>query len=37
VYYDFRFNLCFGFWNKCVLVVGQSDEVIKTKTFVCCG
>jgi hypothetical protein len=37
VYCDCRLNLCFGFWNKCLSVVGQSDEVIKTETFGCCG
>jgi hypothetical protein len=37
VYCDCRLNLCFGFWNKCLSIVGQSDEVIKFETFGCCG
>jgi len=37
VYCDCRLSLCFGFWNKCLSVVGQSDEVIKIETSGCCG
>jgi hypothetical protein len=37
VYCDRWLNLCFGFWDKCLSVVGQRDEVIKTENFGCCG